>query len=72
MLKNYADVVKQPVAHMVAFTARKIFVERLTKAEAARSFDAEGLKSLKDSDTGMLTPRKMARTLQDFGVLGSR
>jgi branched-chain amino acid transport system substrate-binding protein len=58
--KNYPDVTERPLPYIVAFTAGKIFVECLRKAEAAGELNAEGLtkalKSLKDFDTGGLTP----------------
>ncbi|MGO9571656.1 MAG: hypothetical protein ACLP5H_29375 [Desulfomonilaceae bacterium] len=46
----------RPLPYIVAFTAGKIFVECLKKADAAEELNGEGLtkvlKSLKDFDTG--------------------
>jgi branched-chain amino acid transport system substrate-binding protein len=58
--KNYPEVTDRPLPYIVAFTAGKIFVECLRKAEAAGELNGEGLtkalQSLKDFDTGGLTP----------------
>ncbi|MGO9118637.1 MAG: ABC transporter substrate-binding protein [Desulfomonilaceae bacterium] len=58
--ENYPDVTERPLPYIVAFTAGKIFVECLRKADSAGELNAEGLtkvlKSLKDFDTGGLTP----------------
>ncbi|MGO9117045.1 MAG: ABC transporter substrate-binding protein [Desulfomonilaceae bacterium] len=57
---NYSDVTERPLPYIVAFTAGKLFVECLRKADAAGELNGEGLtkalKSLKDFDTGGLTP----------------
>lgn len=57
---NYPDVTERPLPYIVAFTAGKLFVECLRKADAAGELNGEGLtkalKSLKDFDTGGLTP----------------
>lgn len=58
--KNYPDVADRPLAYIVAFTAGKIFVDCLRKADAAGQLNGEGvtkvLQSLKEFDTGGLTP----------------
>jgi len=58
--KNYPDVTDRPLPYIVAFTAGKIFVECLRKADSAGELNGEGLtkvlQSLKDFDTGGLTP----------------
>jgi branched-chain amino acid transport system substrate-binding protein len=58
--KNYPDVTERPLPYIVAYTAGMIFVECLRKADSAGELNAEGLtkvlKSLKDFDTGGLTP----------------
>jgi branched-chain amino acid transport system substrate-binding protein len=58
--KNYPEVTERPLPYIVAFTAAKIFVECLKKADAAGELNGEGLtkalKSLKDFDTGGITP----------------
>ncbi len=58
--KSYPDVTERPLPYIVAFTAGKIFVECLRKADAKGELNGEGLtkvlQSLKDFDTGGLTP----------------
>ena len=58
--KNYPDVTDRPLPYIVAYTAGQIFVECLRKADTAGELNGEGLtkvlQSLKDFDTGGLTP----------------
>jgi len=58
--KNYPDVTDRPLPYIVAYTAGQIFVECLRKADTSRELNGEGLtkvlQSLKDFDTGGLTP----------------
>lgn len=58
--KNHPEVTDRSLAYMVAYTAGKIFVECMRKADAAGQLNGEGLtkalQSLKDFDTGGLTP----------------
>jgi branched-chain amino acid transport system substrate-binding protein len=58
--KHYPDVKIRPLNYFVAFTAGKIFVECLRKADNAGELNGAGvtkaLQSLKDFDTGGLTP----------------
>jgi len=58
--KHYPEVTHRSLMYMVAFTAGKVFVECLRKADAAGELDGAGvtkaLQSLKDLDTGGLTP----------------
>jgi branched-chain amino acid transport system substrate-binding protein len=58
--KHYPDVNYRPLMYFVAFTAGKVFVECLRRADAAGQLNEEGvtkaLQSLKDFDTGGLTP----------------
>ena len=58
--KNHPDVTERPLPYIVAYTAGKIFVECLRKADSAGELNADGLtkalKSLKNFDTGGLTP----------------
>ncbi len=58
--KNYPDVTERPLPYIVAYTAGLIFVECLRKADSAGELNAEGLtkvlRSLKDFNTGGLTP----------------
>ena len=58
--KNYPEVTDRPLPYIVAVTAGKIFVECLRKADSAGELNGEGLtkalQSLKDFDTGGLTP----------------
>jgi branched-chain amino acid transport system substrate-binding protein len=57
---HYPEVKSRPLMYFVAFTAGKIFVECLRKADSAGELNAAGvtkaLQSLKDFDTGGLTP----------------
>ncbi len=57
---HYPQVKERPLNYMVAFTAGKIFVECLKRADTAGKLNGEGvtaaLQSLKDFDTGGLTP----------------
>jgi branched-chain amino acid transport system substrate-binding protein len=58
--KHYPDVKDRSLDYMVAFTSCKIFVECLRRADAAGQLNTEGvtnvLQSVKDLDTGGLTP----------------
>jgi branched-chain amino acid transport system substrate-binding protein len=58
--KNHPEVTDRNLAYVVAFTAGKIFVECLRKADAAGQLNEDGLtkalQSLKSFDTGGLTP----------------
>ncbi len=58
--KNYPGVTDRNLAYVVAYTAGKVFVECLRKADAAGQLNEEGLTkalhSLKAFDTGGLTP----------------
>ncbi|MBI4963895.1 MAG: ABC transporter substrate-binding protein [Desulfomonile tiedjei] len=58
--KHYPDVTYRPLNYFVTFTAGKVFVECLRKADAAGELNGEGvtkaLQSLRDFDTGGLTP----------------
>jgi branched-chain amino acid transport system substrate-binding protein len=58
--KNHPDVTERRLPYVVAFTAGQVFVECLRKADAAGQLNAKGLtkvlKSLKNFDTGGLTP----------------
>jgi branched-chain amino acid transport system substrate-binding protein len=58
--KHYPDVKFRPLMYFVAFTAGTIFVECLRKADSAGELNEAGvtkaLQSLKDFDTGGLTP----------------
>jgi branched-chain amino acid transport system substrate-binding protein len=58
--KHYPDVTYRPLNYIVAFTAGKIFIECLRKADANGQLNEEGvakaLQSLQDFDTGGLTP----------------
>lgn len=58
--KHYPDVTYRPLNYIVTFTAGKIFVECLRRADAAGQLNEEGvakaLQSLQDFDTGGLTP----------------
>lgn len=58
--KRYPDVKFRPLAYFVTFTSGKIFVECLRRADAAGELNEQGLtkalQSLKDFDTGGLTP----------------
>jgi branched-chain amino acid transport system substrate-binding protein len=60
MSKNRPEVAEPSLAYIVAFTAGKVFVECLKKADLAGELNGEGLtkalKALKDFDTGGLTP----------------
>jgi branched-chain amino acid transport system substrate-binding protein len=57
---HYPDVESRPLSYIVAFTAGKIFVECLRRAEKKGKLNGEGvvaaLQTLKDFDTGGLTP----------------
>lgn len=58
--KHYPDVKQRSLDYIVAFTSCKVFVECLRKADAAGQLNPEGvtkaLQSLKDLETGGLTP----------------
>jgi branched-chain amino acid transport system substrate-binding protein len=58
--KTHPDVTERPLPYIVAYTAGQVFVECLRKADAAGELNSEALtnalKSLKDFDTGGLTP----------------
>ncbi|MGO9571662.1 MAG: ABC transporter substrate-binding protein [Desulfomonilaceae bacterium] len=58
--KNHPEVRDRSLAYIVAYTAGKIFVECLRKADAAGQLNGEGvtkvLRSLNGFDTGGLTP----------------
>ena len=58
--KHYPDVKYRSLTYLVTFTSAKIFVECLRKADAAGQLNGDGLvnalQSLKDFDTGGLTP----------------
>jgi branched-chain amino acid transport system substrate-binding protein len=58
--KHYPDVKQRSLDYIVTFTSCKIFVECLKRADAAGQLDGEGvtkaLQSLKDLETGGLTP----------------
>ncbi|MFZ5867330.1 MAG: ABC transporter substrate-binding protein [Thermodesulfobacteriota bacterium] len=58
--KHYPDVTYRTLNYLVAFAAGKVFVECLKRADAAGQLNEEGvtnaLQSLKDFDTGGLTP----------------
>ncbi|MFH1117815.1 MAG: ABC transporter substrate-binding protein [Pseudomonadota bacterium] len=57
---HYPDVKERSLSYMVAFVAGQIFVECLRKADAAGKLSRDGvadaLQSIKDFDTGGLTP----------------
>ena len=58
--RNYPDVKDRPLTYVVAFVAGKIFVECLRNADTAGKLNGEGvleaLQSVKNFDTGGLTP----------------
>jgi branched-chain amino acid transport system substrate-binding protein len=58
--KHYPDVKYRTLNYLVTFTAGKIFVECLRRADAAGQLNEQGLtqalQSLKEFDTGGLTP----------------
>ena len=58
--KHHPDVTDRPVDYLVPFTAAKIFVECMRKADSAGELNPEGLikvlQSLNDFDTGGLMP----------------
>jgi len=58
--KHYPDVTYRPLNYLVAFTAGKIFVECLRRADSAGQLNEEGvtkaLQSLSEFNTGGLTP----------------
>jgi len=58
--RHYPEVTDRPVDYFVPFTAAKIFVECMRKADSAGELNPEGLikalQSLKDLDMGGLTP----------------
>jgi branched-chain amino acid transport system substrate-binding protein len=58
--KHHPEVKDRPLDYVVPFTAAKIFVECLRKADSAGELNPEGLikvlQSVKDLDTGGLTP----------------
>jgi branched-chain amino acid transport system substrate-binding protein len=58
--KHYPDVKFRPLMYFVAFTAGTVFVECLRRADSAGELNEAGvtkaLQSLKDFDTGGLTP----------------
>jgi branched-chain amino acid transport system substrate-binding protein len=58
--KHHPDIKERTLNYLVAFTAAKVFVECLRKADTAGQLNGEGLvkalQSLRDFDTGGLTP----------------
>ncbi len=58
--KHYPGVTDRPLDYIVPFTAAKIFVECMRKADSAGELNPDGLikvlQSMKDLDTGGLTP----------------
>ena len=58
--KHHPEVTDRPLDYLVPFTAAKIFIECIRRADSAGELNPEGLikvlQALKDLDTGGLTP----------------